>query len=209
MSDTLILQAIAFDETLWQVYHCKILSSHVGFDENLPVWQHYDRLDDEIKVDNPIDKTMLLRLNDNLNTTSVAKLLNIDEQLFKKAWQIKYIGRAVLFCESLQIAVRFYFSNTAKQAQVVYVADRQQAVSNEVLAWQAFGVVDVAYKGTIPLISVADDTVLVDTPSYSHLPSEHSLAILQKIHTQKDEKNIIFQVLTEQIYQAVIAFDDN
>lgn len=205
MSESLILQSVLFDQVPWQVHNCKLAKSHIGFDEPLLFLAQYDTLDEDIKAQNPLNKTLLSRLNDKVTVSQAAQILNLDDNLFKKSWQIKYIGRAVLFCESLQLALRFYFSNTAKPAQTVYTKTLDNALVSQADAWRAFGVVDVAYKGTLELVSQFDTTLVIDTPVFSPLPNTHSLQILATINEQKSSQIAVFTTLNEQIKTRVLA----
>lgn len=185
MTHTLILQDLLKDHDIfWQLHNCKLINTTAVFDAPLPLYTHYDNLSDEQKDAHPLSFELLKHLNSPLTIAEVANLTGINQANFKKAWQIKYIASVVVFCETLQLALRFHISNTAKSAQAVFVAEQEKAWTNECERWQAFGVVDILYKGTHALYSHAqeDELSLPTLPHYQTLPSPHSLSVLELLN---------------------------
>lgn len=184
LAQALILQDLLKDDGLiWQVHNCKLSQQKIGTDTPLPFYVLYDTLDDDKKQAHPLSFELLKRLNEPMTTEQVANLLGATPSDFKKSYQIKYIASVVVFCETLQLALRFHISNTAKAMQAVFVAEQEKAWANECERWQAFGVVDVLYKGTHALYSHAqDEVVLPALPHYQTLPSPHSLSVLELIN---------------------------
>lgn len=206
--ESVLLQSLLFDDTLWQLHRCRLLTTYIGFDEPLSLLAHYDSLDDDIKQHYPLTTTQLIKLNQQMTICQVATYLGIDKKHFKKAWQIKYTGQAVLVMPIQKLAVRFYFSNTAKTSQNVYAANLKSALAQQSRQWRAFGVIDVAYQGLVPLISQADTLLAIDTPTFSPLPNSHSLGISQAINEQKDTPSALFIALHDNIAQQVMAMDN-
>lgn len=206
--DFLQLQSLLTDKHVdWQVHNCKLVRHHIGCDQALPFWAQYDGLEEEVKRTIPLNKALLHRMNDRLTVRQSAQLLGIDEKLFKTTWHIKYIGRAVIFSPTLSLAVRFYFSNTAKTAQVMYVPTLQEALFLQSQKWQAFGVVDVLYKNSLPLVSVQNDVLTIDRLAiYQSLPDAHSLSIVAWMNADQDLP--ICQALHELITKDVCALGE-
>lgn len=185
MTQALILQDLLKDDGLiWQVHNCKLSQHLIDTDTPLPFYVLYDTLDDDQKDAHPLSFELLKRLNEPMTTEQVANLLGATPSDFKKSYQIKYIASVVVFCENLQLALRFHISNTAKPVQAVFVADQDKAWATECERWQAFGVVDVLYKGTHALYShTKEDELPISTlPHYQALPSPHSLSVLELIN---------------------------
>lgn len=183
----LILQDLLTDSDIgWQVHNCKLLQKVAEFDAPLPFYVHYDNLSDEHKKAHPLSFELLKRLDEPMSIETVANLTGADASLFKKSWQIKYIASVVIFCQPLQLALRFHISNTAKPAQAVYLPDETSAWHSQSDKWQAFGVVDVLYKGETALYSHAqDELALPALPQYYALASEHSLSVLALINQKQ------------------------
>lgn len=187
--DSLVLQSLLMDNQLdWRVHNCKLIQHSIDYDLPLSFLSQYDTLEDDIKEQIPLTRTLLRHINDKLTVHQTAQILGVDEKLLKKAWHIKYIGRTVVFSHQLSLAVRFYFSNTAKSAQTVYVPNAKDALCHEIEQWQAFGVVDVLYKSSVPLVSAQEDVLTIESfEAYQSLPSAHSLGVLALINTHKNE----------------------
>ncbi len=200
MSDPLVLQQLLTEPTLWQIHNCKIPQVQATYDAPLPLLAQYDSLNDDIKDAHPLSFEQLKQMNSPMSTAQAAQFLNIDWANFKKSWQIKYIGIVVIFCDSLQLALRLHFSNTAKTAQAVYVTSQDEAISDQADKWQVFGVVDILYKGTLPLVSHADDELIITNhPSYQALPSSHSLSVSMLINNAKGQFDIIQTAISERL----------
>lgn len=184
MTDILVLQELLKDDGLiWKVHNCKLIQQHISTDTPLPFYIHYDALSDEKKNEYPLNFELLKQLNETMTTQQAATLLGALPSDFKKSFQIKYIASVVVFCESLQLALRFHISNTAKPFQAVFVSSQAQAWANECNRWQAFGVVDVLYKGTHALYSHSQDEITLPAlPHYQALPNQHSLSVLELIN---------------------------
>lgn len=196
MTHALILQdLLKDDEVIWQVFHCKITQKTIAFDAPLPFYNHYDNLSDEQKKAHPLNFELLKHLNDLMTLSDAANLLGMDIGYFKKAWQIKYIASIVISCQPLQLALRFHITNTTKPAQPVYTNDETVAWQSQMDKWQAFGVIDILYKGEAALYSHAQDEITLPAlPQYHALPSVHSLSVLeiinQKIYLPNIDKEI-------------------
>lgn len=172
----------------WKVHNCKLTQFSIDYDLPLSFLSQYDTLDEDVKQEIPLTRTLLRHINDKLTVRQTAQILGVDEKLLKKAWHVKYIGRVVVFSSQLSLALRFYFSNTAKSAQTVYVPNAKDALRHEVERWQAFGVVDVLYKGNTPLVSAQEDVLTIEAcQTYQSLPSAHSLGVLALINTHKND----------------------
>lgn len=184
--DSFVLQSLIADaQVVWQVHNCRLQSCSAVYDAPLLFLLQYDTLDPKVKAQYPLTPELLQQINQSGSTTEIASFMGIDSQLFKKAWHIKYTGRVVIFNELLQLALRFYFSNTAKKAQTVYLPNKHEALTQECENFYAFGVVDVLYKGIKPLVSVADDTISINAvPNYEALPGLHSVMTTDALNKQ-------------------------
>lgn len=209
MNDTLILQEALFaDAVVWKVHNCKLSKMSSEYDAPISLLEHYNALPDELQDTDGLSFEVLKRLNDKMSVDEVAHLLNMDKRLFKTPYQIKYVGKAVIFCEQLQIALRFHFSNTAKPYQAVFAPSKAEAISQQASVWRAFGVVDVLYKGQGGLVSLDKDGdvyAIASDVNYQSLPAEHSLAILHLLNEVRSE----FGYLDERILEVVMANLDN
>lgn len=209
MSERLIVQEVLLsDELEWKVHNCKLSQMSCEMDAPISLLEHYQGLPDELQDTNNLSFEVLKRLNDKMSVDEVAHLLNMDKRLFKKPYQIKYVGKAVIFCERLQIALRFHFSNTAKPYQAVFLSNKKDALELESQNWRAFGVVDILYKGQESLASLDKDgdvSVIESNPNYQSLPAEHSLAILHLLNEVRSE----FGYLSERIFEVVMDGLDN
>lgn len=208
MSDALILQELLKDiDILWRLHNCKLLKSSCVFDAPLPLYVHYEHLADEQKNAHSLDFETLKRLEESMDINTAANILGIDCVYFKKAWQIKYIASVVIFCEALQVALRFHISNTAKSAQAVYHLDKEHAWQSQLDKWQAFGVVDILYKGNLPLYSHADDEIHIPTHTqYRTLPNTHSLSLLRILNESLSNETLgHFKPIKEHINAHLLA----
>lgn len=204
MSERLILQEVLLGETQWKVHNCKLTQAICEVDTPLSLLEHYNGLSDELQSSHTLDFEMLKRLNEKMSIEQVATLLGIDKSCFKKPYQIKYVGKAVIFCENPQIALRFNFSNTAKPVQTVFLPSKADAIAMQASLWRAFGVVDVLYKGQGGLVSLdkdGDECNINPNPNYQALPAEQSLAVLHLLNEVRSE----FGYLDERICQVVMA----
>lgn len=185
--DDLCLQVLILDPSLWQIHNCKLSVVSAVFDAPLPLLVQYDSLDDVQKSTHPLSFDLLKQMDTPMTAKDAAAAIGVNESAIKKAWQIKYIGAMVLFCEPLMIALRVQFSNTSKTAQTVYVKDESQAWQIEQDKYRFFGVVDVLYKGNRPLVSVADEAFTISAkPTYQPLPPKHSLAVVDLLNEHKE-----------------------
>lgn len=200
----LILQDLLDDPDItWQLHNCKLLQKIADFDAPLPFYVHYDSLSDEQKANHPLSFDLLKRLDEPMTIEMVATLLGTDASIFKKSWQIKYIASVVMFCQPLQLALRFHISNTAKPAQAVYLPDELGAWHSQSDKWQAFGVVDVLYKGETALYSHArDELALPALPQYYALMGEHSLTVLNTINQKPKHLDGVNKEIQQRILDA-------
>lgn len=209
MSDRLILQETLLSSELeWKVHNCKLSQLSCEYDTPISLLEHYQGLPDELQDTNSLSFDVLKRLNEKMSVDEVAYLLNIDKSHFKKPYQIKYLGKAVIFCERLQIALRFHFSNTAKAYQAVFFSNKKDALELESQNWRAFGVVDILYKGQGELMSLdnnGDDHLIEPNSNYQALPAEHSLSVLHLFNEVRSE----FSYLNERILEVVMTSFDN
>lgn len=209
MSERLILQEVLLSDDLeWKVHNCKLSQLSCEVDTPISLLEHYQGLPDELQDTNSLSFDVLKRLNEKMSVDEVAYLLNIDKSHFKKPYQIKYVGKAVIFCERLQIALRFHFSNTAKAYQAVFLSNQKDALELESQNWRAFGVVDILYKGQGEFISLdnnGDDYTIESNANYHALPAEHSLSVLHLFNEMRNE----FGYLNERILEVVMTSFDN
>lgn len=198
---TLILQETLTDDTLpWRVHNCKLSQQTALFDAPLSLLAQYDTLDESTKARHPLSFEQLKSMNRLMTVTEAATFLGIDGQLFKKAWQIKYIGKMVIFCEPLSLALRLHFSNTSKPTQALYVANVDEAWAIEATNYRFFGLVDVLYKGDETLISVADDELtILKGNSYVALPEAHSLIITNGLNDYQANFAFIQMAMIDQL----------
>lgn len=201
MSEQLILQELLLSDKQWKVHNCKLSQAMCDSDTAITLLEHYNGLPDELQNAHSLTFEQLRHLNDKMSVAEVAQFLNIPAQHFKKYFQIKYIGRAVIFCENPQIAIRFNFSNTAKPAQTVFLP-KAQAIAEQAVAWRAFGVVDVLYKEQNKMVSLdkdGDEFIISANPNYQPLPSQQSLAVSYLLNEIRGE----FGYINERIEQVV------
>ncbi len=189
MSDELIIQALLVDDSVtWQVHNCKLTQQSIVYDGNLSLLAHYDTLDDELKCAHPLTMTLLKHMDKQLSADEAAAMIGVPASAIASAWQIKYVGRVVIFCEALQLALRIHFSNTSKHANALYIKDKHTALMNEAANWRSFGVVDVLTKSTRSYISLDtqnNELILTQNAQYQALPSSHSLAITQLLNDDR------------------------
>lgn len=187
MSDRLVLQALLGDDTLWRVHGCKLLQALCEQTTSLTLLEHYHGLSEQSKDSVVLDFEVLKRMEEPMDAQTAASVLGLELESFDKPYKIKYIGRAVVFCETLKVAVRVHFSNTAKSAQTVFLS-KSAAIAQEVRAWCVFGAVEILYKGQGVLVSVdntGDEWFLSPQSDYQVLPSEHSLAVLSLVNEHR------------------------
>ena len=163
--NTLLLNELIIDSAInWQVHNCKINEQTVTQEAPLPFLYHYDTLSDELKAANPLTPQLLLRFNEPMSAAKAAELLHLPADSIPAPWQVKVIGTLVMFCESLQVAVRLRFTNSAKNLDPIYTTDKSQALTLAMHNWHFFGDVFVLNKSTIP-IGIAPTDTLTDTVS--------------------------------------------
>lgn len=168
----------------WRLHNCKFLQNKAVFDEPKSLLHHYDSLSDDIKSAHPLSFEHLKRMNEPMTVQAVSELLGLPDNALKGAWHIKYVGRAVFFCESLSLAVRVHFSNTSKPSVAVYGVDKERAWSEQAGAWRFFGVVDILYKGSDNL-AIDESYVIEKQDNYQPLPATQSLAVVEWLNDQK------------------------
>lgn len=206
--DTFILSALLADGTLWQVHNCRLLQCMTAFDVPQSLLAHYQGLDEAVQADYPLSFETLRRLDETMSADLAAALIGVDKKKLKPAWQIKYIGRVVFFCETLKLAVRVHFSNTSKPSQAVHTTNQAQAWQSQVAQWRAFGVVEVLYKGEQALASYADEVwTIAPSERYQALPNLHSLAILAMINDNKQQMVWLDTAITDKLSEVNLADD--
>lgn len=168
----------------WRLHNCKFLQTVASFDEPMSLLAHYDSLAEELKADNPLSFDLLKRMNEPMRAEDANRLLQLPAGTLKSAWQIKYVGRTVFFCDSHQLAVRVHFSNTSKTGVAVYASDREMAWGMQKDAWRFFGVVDILYKGSDNL-AIDESYVIEKQDNYQPLPATQSLAVVEWLNDQK------------------------
>lgn len=151
-ANTLWLNDLLIDASLkWQVHNCKITDETVTQDATLPFLYHYDTLSADLKAAHPLTPALLKRFNEPMSAAAAAQLLQLPSDTIPVPWQVKIIGTLVLFSESLQIAVRLRFTNSAKALEPVYVSDKSQAVTQAMQTWHFFSDVFVLNKCAKPI----------------------------------------------------------
>lgn len=177
--NTLLLNELIIDSTVnWQVHNCKINEQIVTQEAPLPFLYHYDTLSDELKAAHPLTPSLLLRFNEPMSAAAAAELLHLPTDSIPAPWQVKVIGTLVMFCESLQVAVRLRFTNSAKDLDPIYTADKSQALTLAMHNWHFFGDVFVLNKSTVP-IGIAPADTLSEVVSSSTVSSEIALGDAQ------------------------------
>lgn len=157
--NTLLLNDLLVDSSLnWQVHNCKINEQTVTQDAPLPFLYHYDTLSEDLKAAHPLTPPLLARFNDPMSATAAAALLQLPADTITAPWQVKIIGTLVLFCESLQVAVRLRFTNSAKALDPIYTSDKAQAVTIAMRDWHFFGDVFVLNKCSKPIAVLSAET---------------------------------------------------
>ena len=174
-ANTLLLNELIIDSTVnWQVYNCKINEQTVTQEALLPFLYHYDTLSDELKAAHPLTPQLLLRFNEPMSAAAAAELLNLPVDSIPAPWQVKVIGTLVMFCESLQVAVRLRFTNSAKNLDPIYTADKSQALTLAMQNWHFFGDVFVLNKSTIPIGIAPTDTLSDAQRNTAHANAQDS-----------------------------------
>lgn len=187
MQAQILQEVLLLVEAGWRVHNCKLLSQKVEYDAPMAFLSQYDLLEDSLKQAYPLDFGRLKHMDTPMTTAEAEAFLGLEKGSIKPAWHIKVVGSVVLACEPLQLAVRLHFSNTSKPMQAVHAPSQLAAWQSEAVKWRTFGVVDVLYKGNLPLESHADDALkLLPAPAYQALPSEHSLSITSLVNENKE-----------------------
>lgn len=151
-ANTLWLNELLIDASgKWQVHNCKITDQTVTQEATLPFLYHYDTLNTDLKAAYPLTPALLKRFNEPMTAAAAAQLLQLPIDTIPAPWQVKIIGTLVLFSESLQIAVRLRFTNSAKALEPIYVSDHDQAVTQAMQNWHFFSDVFVLNKCAKPI----------------------------------------------------------
>jgi len=167
-TNTLWLNELLIDASIkWQVHNCKITDDTVTQDATLPFLYHYDTLSADLKAAHPLTPALLKRFNEPMSAAEAAHLLQLPVATIPAPWQVKVIGTLVLFSESLQIAVRLRFTNTAKALEPIYISDKTQAVAQAMQTWHFFSDVFVLNKcakpiGVLPAESYASTLIVAN-----------------------------------------------
>lgn len=202
MQDKPLLQELLLSEsTPWQVHRCQLSQLNAAFDAPLPFLAQYDTLSDELKSAHPLSFEQLKNMDTPMTTADAAALIGVKDSDLKKAWQVKYVGKVVIFCETLQLALRLHFSNTSKPAHAVYLPSQADAINEQASQWRTFGVVDVLTRGqdVMSLDEAGDALEIVKDANYQALPSPHSLAITALINEHKDRLAWLDESIIEQV----------
>lgn len=198
----------------WQLHNCKFLQTKATFDEPMSLLSHYDSLNDDLKSAYPLSFEQLKRMNELMDSRTACQVIGVPIETLKGAWHIKYVGRVVFFCESLQLAVRVHFSNTSKTAMPVYVSDKSQAWESQASVWRFFGVADILYKGQGQVAIESDDKpfFLTYQETYQALPAQESLMLVDWLNEQKLDNNPnlnwLFNAVNERV-ELALPSDDN
>lgn len=188
-SNSLILNQIIVDaSTHWQIHNCKIIDKTLTQSEKLPFIYHYDALDEEIKSLHPLEGQLLKQFQTPMFANEAAQHLHLSEDLIKIPWQIKVTGTLVMFCETLQIALRLKFTNTAKQRDPVYTEAKEDALLLSMKKWHFYGNVFVLNKNSRPLIIMLEDEwmSIPRLDDYQALPASYSAATLALLEAHID-----------------------
>lgn len=197
-SDTLLLNDLIVDSSLkWQIHNCKITDQTLTQEATLPFLYHYDTLSDELKSVHPLTPPLLMRFNEPMTAQKATEVLNLPKGSIPTPWQVKIVGTLVMFCESLQIAVRLRFTNSSKALEPIYTSDESQALIKAMESWHFFGDVFVLNKCPKPLAVASTDTAAMTNDDIASDPlSETPVASAQE--TTPHDNGIILIAKSDQ-----------
>lgn len=194
-ADAVLLNEMLVDADLkWQIHNCKLIEQTVTQEATLPFLYHYDTLADELKASHPLTPKLLARFNEPMTVATATELLGLPVGAIATPWQVKIIGTLVMFSESLQVAVRLRFTNSAKALEPIYTTDKADALTQAMQSWHFFGDVFVLNRGSKPLAIASlhatdqDNEIMLlpKSEQYQFVPPVYAVALLTELDTHKD-----------------------
>lgn len=141
-----LLPFLAENLAKFRLHKCQVSHALISQHEPMKLIYHYERLDDTIKDRLPLQGQLLMDFDKPMTREMFAQKAGITLAEVAQPWQLKFIGKIVLFCEQPEIALRLHWTNTLKPFDVVMVKELLQAVEHSFANWQLIDSVEVISK---------------------------------------------------------------
>lgn len=141
-----LLPFVADNLAKFRLYKCHVSDAMISQHEPMKLIYHYEQLDEVIKENLPFQGTLLRDFDKPMTRMVFAQKAGLEIADVAQPWQLKFVGRIVLFCEQPEIALRLHWTNTLKPFAIVAVKDLQQAVEQSFVHWQWIDTVEVISK---------------------------------------------------------------
>lgn len=170
-----------------RLHRCQLVEHLISQDQLMKLIYHYERLDDTIKAQLPLQGQLLVNFDKLLSREGFSQLAQLEIGQVAKPWQLKFVGKLVLFFEQPEIALRLQWTNTLKPFEIIENRDLIAAVNASFANWQFIGAVEVVSKSPdLTLIAPHPDLVtpwqLQACQSFVTLPSVLSHSVQQFFH---------------------------
>lgn len=177
----------------WHIHKAQVTHSVIRQDLPIPLIYHYEALFDELKTHFPLSGNLLKRFNQLMTREQFLALpeladLTLDD--IAKPWQIKFMGKLVIFTQQPEVAMRLWWTNTLKDFELVYSKELSTAIASSFKHWQFIDTVEMVCKTpNIHLFAqpmgLSSPYQLPISPNFEPLPSVVSLSVHELLNDNR------------------------
>lgn len=149
----------------WQVHRCQVTQALISQHQPMKVIYHYEHLPDVVKLQHPLSGQLLASFDALMTREQFAQRLGIKLQQVANPWQIKFVGKLVVFHAQPEIALRLHWVNTTKPFEPIYLASKltdaaalQSVIDHAFSNWQ-FTAVEVIQKNPLVTLTYRSDAM--------------------------------------------------
>lgn len=177
-----LLSLLGESLTRWQLHRCQVTDAFIRQDAPMKLIYHYEQLDEAIKADYPLRGSFLLRFDELMSRETFAQLLGLPLNQVAKPWQLKFVGKLVVFLAQPEIALRLHWCNTLKPFEPVYTSDLSNAIEAGFKHWQFIPSIEIISKNpqvvlTAEHLDLATPWQLASGQTFTVLPAPLALSM--------------------------------
>lgn len=133
----------------WQVHRCQVSEVLISQEQPMKLIYHYETLSDVVKLQHPLNGELLHSFDQLMNREQFAQLLGIKTAQVAKPWQLKFVGKIVIFHQHPDIALRLRWRNTMKVFEPIYTASGLAAAIDQAFShWHIDEPLEIVHKNT-------------------------------------------------------------
>lgn len=185
-----------------QIHRCLLTQSLISQDEPLQLIYHYENLDEAVKSHLPLQGNLLVNFNQSMTREMFASIAKVEVDQIASPWQLKFMGKIVIYFEQPEIALRLHWANTLKPFEIVNTPSLELSITPAFENWQFIERVEVICKD--PNVTLTAELEHLSQPwqqgisqSFVALPASLSLVIQQFLHEQQIVKEKWLSMMIE------------